>query len=233
MSVSTICLVSPDTFAPRLIGALQRHSRSVLVQHHDTMGLEAPDAMTEVHGDRLIAFNCPVIFPSVVLERFQHGCYNIHAGSPAYPGRFSTCMAIYDAVRQFGVTAHAMIARVDAGPIVATKWFDVDPQMSRQALESQTASAMLELFDDLSSIFVHESSPLPALRIEWSGQRVCSKSVKQICNMPPDIDNAECKRRIRAFAGLPDIDVCVNIGGYHFSYVDKTMIDPIATKSRK
>ena len=70
---------------------------------------------------RLIAFVTPVIVPAQILAALGFGAYNFHPGPPHYPGWVPSHFAIYDKAENFGATAHAMIERVDAGPIVGVQ----------------------------------------------------------------------------------------------------------------
>ena len=80
-------------------------------------------------GDaRLIAFLTATIVPSALLSRLKLTPYNIHPGPPEYPGAHPECFAIWEQAQTFGVTAHEVTARVDAGPIVALCRFAMPPE---------------------------------------------------------------------------------------------------------
>jgi len=64
---------------------------------------------------RLIGFVTPVVVPARILEGLGFGAYNFHPGPPQYPGWVPSHFAIYDRAPYFGVTAHVMTERVDAG----------------------------------------------------------------------------------------------------------------------
>ncbi len=80
------------------------------------------DAHTLAHS-RLLAFTTGVIVPARVLNALGHGAYNFHPGSPDYPGWAPAHFALYEGAQTFGATAHVMLERVDAGPIIGVETF--------------------------------------------------------------------------------------------------------------
>jgi methionyl-tRNA formyltransferase len=76
---------------------------------------------------RLIAFTTAVIVSRNILDCLGYGAYNFHPGSPQYPGWAPAHFALYDQAAEFGATVHAMVERVDAGPIVDVARFPIWP----------------------------------------------------------------------------------------------------------
>jgi methionyl-tRNA formyltransferase len=114
---------------------------SVLRHHNPQLDIRAVESLAEMESfgpallsrARLIGFVTPVIVPLRILERLGFGAYNFHPGPPQYPGWVPSHFAIYDRVKYFGATAHLMIERVDAGPIVGVEMFGVAPDTSVMA----------------------------------------------------------------------------------------------------
>ena len=150
-------------------------------------------------GSRLIAFGTPVIVPAGYLKTLGFGAYNIHPGPPSHPGWAPTCFAIYDGATTLGATAHQMVAKVDAGPIVGTHLFDADPSKTTDQLREQSLVAALYLFRALAPALVTSSQPLPVWPITWGAVKRTRKDFAAMCRMSPHLDAAEKARRIRAF----------------------------------
>jgi methionyl-tRNA formyltransferase len=53
---------------------------------------------------------------------------NFHPAPPEYPGRGGASRALYNGDATFGATAHRIVAKVDAGQIVAVDRFKIDEQ---------------------------------------------------------------------------------------------------------
>ena len=61
------------------------------------------------------------IIPADCLAAFSHGAYNVHPGSPDYPGVAPEAWAAYEKADGFGATFHVMDEEVDAGAIIDTR----------------------------------------------------------------------------------------------------------------
>lgn len=130
----------------------------------DDLSAVAPAALADA---RLIGFATPVIVSRKVLEALGHGAYNFHPGPPAYPGLCPAQMAVYDGATRFGATAHRMVERVDAGPIVAFERFDMPPGSSVSAFEGQAYAALARLFWSLAPALATQSDALDELDELW------------------------------------------------------------------
>lgn len=149
---------------------------------------------------RFIAFFTPVVVPAAILERIGSPAYNIHPGSPAFPGRYPVAFALYEGVRRFGTTAHVMTAQVDSGPIVAVAEFDVEEGADLDWLNARTYKAALKLFMHLCPRLLRTTDPLPTSAIRWTGGRSTQAALRAMCEIPPDIAPDELERRLRAFS---------------------------------
>ncbi|GAB4139845.1 MAG: hypothetical protein Tsb0016_06720 [Sphingomonadales bacterium] len=100
----------------------------------------------DLRGVRLISFLSGVIVPAALLDRLALTAYNIHPGSPDFPGLCPEAFALAAGADAFGATAHEMLAAVDAGTIVDVARFPVPPGTDRLALAAMAYSAAVELF---------------------------------------------------------------------------------------
>jgi methionyl-tRNA formyltransferase len=166
---------------------------------------------------RLIAFSTPVVVPGDVLAQLGYGGYNFHPGPPDYPGLSPAQFALYEGANSFGATAHHMVERVDAGPIVAVGRFEVAGGTSLEALEMGAYEQLARLFWDLSPALATEEAPLPVLPIAWGRGRSTRRSTEAMCTIAPDIGAAELHRRIAAFGHSPlGLRPTVTLHGYRF-----------------
>src|ERR1700680_1920197 len=123
----TIILLTGPVEQPILAEVLRRNNPQLTVCGVETLpDLEAldPDMLARA---RLIGFVTSTIVPAPILQQRGFGGYNFHPGSPNYPGWVPAHSAIFDGATGFGATAHAMIERVDAGPIIDVELFDIPP----------------------------------------------------------------------------------------------------------
>ncbi|MDR3468599.1 MAG: formyltransferase family protein [Xanthobacteraceae bacterium] len=207
-------------------GATQQFALSELLRQHNpalsfrgalTLDDLAAVPPSELRNARLVAFTTAVIVPQRILDALGHGAYNFHPGPPHYPGWAPAHFALYDGARTFGATAHAMAARVDSGPIVGVEAFAVPGQVSVRELEQIAFVRLAYLFWRMARDIANEPGALPELPIAWSGVKSTRRMYQEICDIPPDIDAQELRRRIRAFDDdFRAIPLTVSLHGIRF-----------------
>ncbi len=126
-------------------------------------------------GSCLIAFCTQVIVPGPVLEAVGGLAYNFHPGPPDYPGSHAASFAIYSGAKHFGVTAHVMTERVDAGPIVGVDGFAIPDGIDGAELEKITYLRLFDLFKTLAAPLVNTGGVLPELDVRWSGRKTTKR----------------------------------------------------------
>jgi len=195
-----ILLTGPEE-QPVLAGWLRQHRPRL--QIHPAVTAADVDALKPslLAGARLVAFATHVIVPATVLRALSGGAYNFHPGPPHYPGWAPAQFAIYDGAAVFGATAHLMVERVDAGPIVGVETFAVPPDATVHSLECLGYTALARLFQLLAKALATQSQPLPELGIPWSGRKGTRRSYVEMCEIPLDISKEEFDRRMQAFGG--------------------------------
>ncbi|HEY2755604.1 MAG TPA: methionyl-tRNA formyltransferase, partial [Pseudolabrys sp.] len=127
--------------------------------------------------------------------------------------------AIYDGVETFGVTAHKMIALVDAGPIVGHTTFDVPPGTGVTKLEQMATAHLAQLFWRLAKALATQAEPLSELPVRWSGRKTTRRLYASLCDIPIDITKDELHRRLNAFgAGHFGVMPTITLHGHRFRY---------------
>ncbi len=216
----TIVLLTGPKEQPALTAALKGHRADLAILPATTLDdLLAIDAAT-LRRARLIAFATPVIVPLSVLDRLGYAAINFHPGPPDYPGFCPAQFAIYDGARFFGSTAHLMVERVDAGPIIDVIAFDVPCETTVLGLEILSYRELARLFWRNAARLALDATPPEALPISWSGDKSSKAKYRAVCTLPLDIDAAELKRRIAAFGTeCFGISLSLTLHGAQFAYV--------------
>lgn len=203
-----------------LAALLRRHNPHLTIRPVQTLAELESLPRPELRRARLIAFLTPVIVPPSILDALGYGAYNFHPGPPQYPGWLPSYFAVYDGVARFGVTAHRMVERVDAGPIVGVAYFDVAPNTDSTTLEQRAFVEVARLFWELSATLATQSEPLPALSVTWSGRKTTRRDFAKACDIAPDIDGNELAKRLAAFgSGAFDLHPTITLHGHRFRYV--------------
>jgi methionyl-tRNA formyltransferase len=197
----TIILLTGPVDETVLATVLRRHNPHLDIRSVKTLAeLEAIDQATLARA-RLIAFVTPVIVPGRILGRLGHGGYNFHPAPPHYPGWVPSHLAVYERASQYGATAHAMIERVDAGPIIDIGLFDVPPNTSVLDLERMAFKALARLFWRQAKPLATQTGPLAAIDATWGARKSTRRLYETLCEIQPGIAKDELDRRVAAFGG--------------------------------
>ncbi len=148
-------------------------------------------------GTRLISFCSSVIVPGEYLQKMDCGSYNFHPGPPSYPGRYPSVFALYDDVKNFGITVHEMVERVDEGAIVEARWFPIPPDCDLETLDTLAFQDLVDTFRRLSHRLVKESPKLRTKPIGWSGTKRSKADCNALCTLEPGLSEIETEKRRR------------------------------------
>jgi methionyl-tRNA formyltransferase len=169
---------------------------------------------------RLIAFVTGVIVPVSILNRLGYGAFNFHPGPPSYPGWAPAHFALYNRESEFGVTAHVMIERVDAGPIVDLTLFPIPADISVLGLEGLAYAHLAHLFWRMAGSLATDASLPPTRPVEWGPKKYSRRNYRDMCVIPLDIGREEFERRIRIFGGgYFGVVPTINLHGVEFRAV--------------
>lgn len=125
-----------------------------------------------LRADWLLCINSTVLLPPTLLDLFDGRALNCHPGPlPEYGGLHAHQWAIRNGETEYGVTAHRMEARIDAGPIVASKRFPIRDDDTGLALFRQALAEATELLASLVGR-IAAGETLPAVAQDPSRRRV-------------------------------------------------------------
>jgi methionyl-tRNA formyltransferase len=169
---------------------------------------------------RLIAFVTPEIVSTSVLNRLGYGAINFHPGPPSYPGWAPSHFALYERAAEFGATAHVMVERVDAGPIIDLARFPVPAGISVLGLEGLAYAHLAQLFWRMAKSLAADPATPPTLPVKWGSRKYSRRAYRAICEIPLDIPKDELDRRIEVFGGN-HFGICptINLHGIEFRAV--------------
>ena len=180
--------------------------------------LDALDDAT-LAAARLIGYATGVVVPAAILLKLGYGAYNFHPGPPELPGWDPIRFALYQGVRDFGVTAHAMTTQVDAGPIVGVQRCRVRESPGYLDFQAEMVKALLELFRALSAALALAPDGPPPIPVAWGPRRRTRADAEALCRISPDVAPEELSRRIAAFgAGEIALRPTITLHGARFVY---------------
>lgn len=176
-----------------------------------------PAEIDDWRGDLIISYLSPFIVPQALLENAKEAAVNFHPGPPKYPGIGCTNFALYNGETRYGVTCHHLAAKVDTGPIIAVRRFDILPDDSVLSLTERCYAHIHDLFMEITEVLL-AGRPLPVADETWSREPYKRHELDALCRITPEMEAEEIERRIRAvtFPGAPG--AFVELQGYRFVY---------------
>lgn len=155
-------------------------------------------------GDHIISFVSPWIVPTSVLQRAARAAVNFHPGPPEYPGIGCYNFALYDEVKEYGVTCHHMAAKVDTGRIIEVVRFPVTADDTVGSLKNRSMDAMLALLARIVTI-LGEGGELPSSRETWKRRPYTRQELNELGRVTREMSDDEVRRRVRAmhYPGFP------------------------------
>ena len=132
-------------------------------------------AMAEVRGrTRLISFCSDLIISAEVIDRLDGDCFNFHSGPPERPGFRPAAFASAESATEFGVTFHRMIAKVDAGSILAVSRFEIPFPTTEEAISELAYGRLLWLAAEVADDLANDNPVFIPLEEVW-GARVTTR----------------------------------------------------------
>ncbi len=188
-----------------------------VVTYTGERGDKFPEGAFGYKPDMLISYISPWIIPNKLLNQTKKWNINFHPGSPNYPGIGCTNFAIYNAEKEFGVTAHIMEKGVDRGKIVGVKRFPILETDNVYSLTIKSYEYLLILFYEIFDYIIRYKE-LPKWKEKWTRKPYTRKELEELCRIAPDMPQEEIERRIKAteFTGMPG--VYIELYGYRFEY---------------
>lgn len=174
-----------------------------VVWEQGTVGDALPESANAPAFAAVLSFLSPWIVPEALLNKAPVAL-NFHPGSCDYPGIGCYNFALYENARVFGPVCHHMLARVDRGAVVDEVLFAVQETDTVETLKLRTMIAMLEQFHRVLGMLA-QGQALPTHHRSWQRVPFTRKQLNALCEITPDMDEAEMQRRIRAttYPGYP------------------------------
>lgn len=156
-----------------------------------------PENLVEWEGDLLISYLAQWIIPGELLEKASMAAINFHPGPPDYPGIGCTNFAVYHKEKEFGITCHHMLAKVDTGAIIAVKRFPVAESDTVYTITQNCYQAIYNLFIEIMEGVI-SGADFPVSHEHWTRKPYTRKQLNALCLLSPDMDPDEIKLRLKA-----------------------------------
>ena len=148
-------------------------------------------------GDYIISYLSPAILPKKLLENVGIAALNFHPGPPEYPGIGCTNFAVYDAVREYGVTCHHMKENVDTGDIVFVERFKVYETDDVYGITNRCYAHLQLLFYNAIDLILNGIN-LPVSTEQWTRKPYTRTELNNLAKVSLDMSQVELSRRLKA-----------------------------------
>lgn len=156
-----------------------------------------PDEMTGWSGSYIFSYLSPWIIPEKLIRRTEQAAINWHPGPPEYPGIGCTNFAIYNNERQFGITCHHMLAKVDTGKIVEVRRFPVLECDTVLSVTQKCYALILPSFYHIVDCIL-SGAAIPESDEHWKRKPYTRKELDALSTISVEMSQEEVERRIRA-----------------------------------
>jgi methionyl-tRNA formyltransferase len=156
-----------------------------------------PSFLEQWEGDLLISYLAQWIIPGSLLQKARMAAINFHPGPPEYPGIGCTNFAVYNGETSFGITCHHMLEKVDSGSLIGVRRFPILPGDTVYSITQRCYNEILHLFYHLISELI-AGGALPGCSETWTRKPYTRKQLNALCELTPDMDQAEIDRRLKA-----------------------------------
>jgi methionyl-tRNA formyltransferase len=160
-------------------------------------GERFPEDLPWWEGDYIFSYLSPWIIPKGLLERAEKGAINWHTGPPEYPGIGCTNFAIYNGEKEFGITCHYMLDKVDTGQIVEVERFSILENDTVFSITQKCYSLILNSFFRMVEN-ISNNTPLPKSNEDWKRKPYTRKELDDLSEIKPDMPIDEIEKRIKA-----------------------------------
>lgn len=161
------------------------------------------------------------------------GCINLHpAPLPDFRGVAGYNFAVYEGLRQWGVTAHYVDETIDTGDIIKVNRFAINPEEETAfSLEAKTQEHLLELFKEII-IEAGAKGSLPRSP-QGNGRYISKKEFENLRKITKNDTLDEIERKIRAFWFPPFQGAVIEMYGKEFTLVNEKLLEEIGKKYRE
>ena len=215
MSMTLVLLTANDD-APTLLQMLAAHGRGMELRH--VVDLPGLRALLPTLGPkaRLLSYLSSVIVPADCLAAFTLGAYNIHPGTPAYPGVAPEAWAAYEQAAVFGVTLHVMEPVVDSGAIIDAEILPVPGPKARPIMAQAARQALPMLLLRQAAALTREEPLVPNKTLAWGDTRRTVGDFERMCRFGADISQEELERRLMSFGPPGPVQFTLEFHGRTF-----------------
>ena len=188
-------------------------------------GQPLPDSVRGKTYDYILCYRSFFIIPGDLLASTKSFNINFHPGSPKYPGSGGVNLSLLNGDSEFGVTAHLMDEKVDAGNIIECRSFNIDKTDNLLSLLEKTHINLFNLFIEMTTRLKQDGDDFIRKKIsanssKWSAKKTSISEIDKLQVIDPDISECELVKRIRSL-NHPNFPLEIRVHNHVFIYKEK------------
>ena len=156
-----------------------------------------PPSLNDWKGDLIISYLSQWILPGELLSNASIAAINFHPGPPEYPGIGCTNFAVYNGEKEYGISCHHMLAKVDTGELVAVKRFPIHEDDTVYTITQRSYQYIYDTFEEVMLSLIKEGK-LPTTSETWKRLPYTRKQLNELCTLTPEMPADEIQRRLKA-----------------------------------
>jgi hypothetical protein len=168
-------------------------------------------------GDYIFSLDSPWEIPSSLLSRAKLNTIGWYMAPPEISGNF----AIYNGIKEFGVSSFLLSGKQFRGDVIDVKRFPVLEGETLNSLVSKSEVYLLESFYNIvGRIILNE--PISTSPEAWNENEYSIDDFTELCTISSGMDSEEIDRRVRVTkSGDDEIHIFTEIGDRKFYFLDK------------
>lgn len=205
----------------KVLAQLRQHFSILHAQDFHFSETVDQDAFAAMQPDFLFSFS-PVILRKKLLDAVRIAAINFHTAPPRWPGRGSCSFALMEGDTEFGVTAHLMEEKVDAGAILTEHRFPIVSGETVATLHAKAIAAIPVLAEKtLKDLEAHDGKPTPSGAV-WERDALTMNDMMNAMEILEKDSPEVVQRKIRAFAHPTKPGPYIVRAGQRFWYLPAT-----------
>lgn len=179
--------------------------------------------------DIIISYLFPLKIKSELIKIANIAAINFHpAPLPDYQGVGGYNAAIMDELDFYGVTAHRIVERIDAGEILKVQKFQITNMETAYSLEQRSMKIMFELFQEIFSGAFDNMLKHSYRNDVESGRYINKQEFEQMKFIETSDSASVIDKKIRAFWYPPYEGAKVKLGDRYYTLVNNHLLQQIA-----
>lgn len=171
---------------------------------------------------------------SLILDIAKVSSINFHPGPlPDYQGLGGYNAAILDGREKYGVTAHIMSEKIDAGNIIKVNKFEIESIETAFSLEQKSMTYLLELFKEVFSDNLEEFINNNYPNNIHKGRYIDREEFENMKLINENDSEDIIEKKIRAFWYPPYEGAKFKVGNKYYTLIDESLLVDIADKYHK